>query len=77
MPRSRAASRRRTSARGATAYVTLEPCSHTGSTRRARMRLVAAGIARVVAATGDPDPRVSGKRFHETAGPRASRSNQD
>ncbi len=50
-------------ARGATAYVTLEPCSHTGSTPPCADALVAAGIARVVAATGDPDPRVAGSGF--------------
>jgi diaminohydroxyphosphoribosylaminopyrimidine deaminase/5-amino-6-(5-phosphoribosylamino)uracil reductase len=47
-------------ARGATAYVTLEPCAHHGQTPPCAEALVAAGIARVVAAAGDPDPRVSG-----------------
>lgn len=47
-------------ARGATAYVTLEPCSHHGMTPPCTEALVAAGIARVVTALEDPDPRVQG-----------------
>lgn len=47
-------------AKGATAYVTLEPCSHHGKTPPCAEALVAAGIKRCVAAIEDPDPRVSG-----------------
>lgn len=48
-------------AEGATAYVTLEPCAHHGQTPPCAQALIDAGIVRVVAATGDPDPRVAGK----------------
>jgi len=48
-------------ARGGTAYVTLEPCSHTGRTGPCSEALIAAGVARVVAATGDPNPLVAGQ----------------
>jgi diaminohydroxyphosphoribosylaminopyrimidine deaminase / 5-amino-6-(5-phosphoribosylamino)uracil reductase len=49
-----------TSTRGATAYVTLEPCCHWGRTPPCTDALISAGIARVVIATRDPDPRVDG-----------------
>ncbi|MHB1700982.1 MAG: bifunctional diaminohydroxyphosphoribosylaminopyrimidine deaminase/5-amino-6-(5-phosphoribosylamino)uracil reductase RibD, partial [Acidobacteriaceae bacterium] len=47
-------------ARGATAYVTLEPCSHRGRTGPCADALVQAGVARVVTATLDPNPQVAG-----------------
>jgi len=47
-------------ARGATAYVTLEPCNHTGRTPPCTDALIEAGLARVVIALRDPDPRVRG-----------------
>jgi diaminohydroxyphosphoribosylaminopyrimidine deaminase/5-amino-6-(5-phosphoribosylamino)uracil reductase len=48
-------------ARGATAYVTLEPCAHHGRTPPCAETLVKAGVAHVVVALEDPDPRVAGK----------------
>lgn len=46
--------------RGGAAYVTLEPCNHTGRTGPCTQALIDAGIQRVVAATGDPNPNVAG-----------------
>jgi diaminohydroxyphosphoribosylaminopyrimidine deaminase/5-amino-6-(5-phosphoribosylamino)uracil reductase len=52
-------------ARGATVYVTLEPCSHTGRTSPCANALVEAGVKRVVAAMKDPNPLVSGRGFEK------------
>lgn len=52
-----------TLARGASAYVTLEPCNHFGKTPPCTEALIAAGVARVIAAHGDPHPVVAGSGF--------------
>ncbi|MBM3564611.1 MAG: bifunctional diaminohydroxyphosphoribosylaminopyrimidine deaminase/5-amino-6-(5-phosphoribosylamino)uracil reductase RibD [Alphaproteobacteria bacterium] len=54
-------------ARGATAYVTLEPCAHHGQTPPCAEALIAAGVTRVVAAIEDPDMRVSGRGLKQLA----------
>ena len=59
----RDAARRGRSVRGATAYVSLEPCAHQGRTGPCCDALIAAGIGRVVAAMADPNPRVAGQGF--------------
>ena len=54
--------------RGATLYITLEPCSHQGRTPPCADALVQAGVARVIAAMEDPNPQVAGqgfRRLHE------------
>jgi len=51
------------SARGATLYINLEPCCHTGRTGPCTDALIAAGVRRVVAAMKDPNPRVAGRGF--------------
>ena len=63
MPKPQALAEAGELARGATAYVTLEPCAHHGRTPPCADALVAAGIARVVGAASDPDPRVSGQGY--------------
>ncbi len=52
-------------ARGATAYVTLEPCSHTGRTGPCAEALIAAGVEKVVAPSADPNPLVAGEGFRK------------
>ena len=53
------------SARGATLFINLEPCCHTGRTGPCTQALIAAGIARVVAAMADPNPAVASRGFKQ------------
>jgi diaminohydroxyphosphoribosylaminopyrimidine deaminase/5-amino-6-(5-phosphoribosylamino)uracil reductase len=53
------------SATGATLYINLEPCCHTGRTGPCTQALIAAGVARVVAAMADPNPAVAGRGFQQ------------
>ena len=61
MPSRRRCEQRRRAARGATLYVTLEPCSHVGKSPPCADAVIAAGIARVVSAIEDPNPEVAGQ----------------
>lgn len=53
------------SARGATLYINLEPCCHMGRTGPCTQALIAAGVARIVAAMPDPNPAVAGRGFKQ------------
>jgi diaminohydroxyphosphoribosylaminopyrimidine deaminase/5-amino-6-(5-phosphoribosylamino)uracil reductase len=55
----------REAARGATLYINLEPCCHTGRTGPCTDALIGAGVARVVAAMPDPNPNVAGRGFQQ------------
>ena len=61
MPSPRRSTRAGEAARGATLYVTLEPCSHFGKSPPCADAIIAAGIARVVSAIEDPNPEVAGQ----------------
>ena len=63
-------------ARGATLYINLEPCCHTGRTGPCTQALIAAGVARVVAAMADPNPPLPGADSSNCA-PQESKSAPD
>ena len=63
MRRSSCSSEREPKRKGATLYVTLEPCCHHGKTPPCTRAILAAGVVRVVAAMRDPFPEVSGRGF--------------
>ena len=77
MPKSRSLEAAGEAARGATAYVTLEPCAHHGKTPPCADALIEAGISRVVAAMQDPFDEVAGRGVAKLLGGPASRSTSD